>query len=51
MRSFKSLSMSLIAGAVFAVLAAPSMAAECPRGDLDKRFYDRNGDLVVILPH
>jgi len=42
--------MSLIAGAVFAVLAAPSMAAECPRGDLDKRFYDRNGDLVADTP-
>ena len=50
MRSFKSLSMSLIAGAVFAVLAAPSMAAECPRGDLDKRFCDRNGDLVADTP-
>jgi len=42
--------MSLIAGAVFAVLAAPSMAAECPRGDLDKRFCDRNGDLVADTP-
>ena len=50
MRSFKSLSTSLIAGAVFAVLAMPSMAAECPRGDLDKRFCDRNGDLVADTP-
>ncbi|MBL6948690.1 MAG: phosphate/phosphite/phosphonate ABC transporter substrate-binding protein [Rhodospirillales bacterium] len=50
MRSFKSLSISLIAGAAFAVIAAPSMAADCPRGDLDKRFCDRNGDLVADTP-
>jgi len=50
MRSFKGLATSLIAGAVFAVMAAPSMAAECPRGDLDKRFCDRNGDLVADTP-
>lgn len=50
MRSFKSLSTSLIVGAVFAVMAMPSIAAECPRGDLDKRFCDRNGDLVADTP-
>ena len=50
MHSFKSLSISLIAGAAFAVIAAPSMAADCPRGDLDKRFCDRNGDLVADTP-
>ena len=50
MRSFKSLSSSLIAGAVLAVMTTPSMAAECPRGDLDKRFCDTNGDLVADTP-
>jgi phosphonate transport system substrate-binding protein len=50
MHTFKNLSLSLIAGAVFAVMAAPSMAQECPRGDLDKRYCDVNGDLVADTP-
>ncbi len=50
MRTFKSLSTSLIAGAMFAVMATSSMASACPRGDLDKRFCDVNGDLVADTP-
>ena len=31
------------------LLAFPALA-ECPRGDLDKRYCDRNGDLVADAP-
>ncbi|NBV43935.1 MAG: phosphate/phosphite/phosphonate ABC transporter substrate-binding protein, partial [Firmicutes bacterium] len=30
--------------------AGTLMAQECPRGDLDSRFCDRNGDLVADAP-
>jgi len=30
--------------------AAPAGAQDCPRGELDKRFCDRNGDLVADPP-
>ncbi|MEN8198065.1 MAG: PhnD/SsuA/transferrin family substrate-binding protein, partial [Pseudomonadota bacterium] len=39
--------------AIFAIilLAAPASAAEdCPRGDLDERFCDRDGDLTADTP-
>ncbi len=42
-----------IAGVAFAGLmlfAVPANAAECPRGDLDLRFCDTNGDLVADTP-
>ncbi len=49
----KTLSMNLIAGLALTGLAlttVPAQAAECPRGDLDKRFCDWNGDLVADTP-
>ena len=54
MPSLKSLTMPALAG--FAALgllvqAAPASAqADCPRGDLDERYCDRNGDLVADAP-
>jgi phosphonate transport system substrate-binding protein len=51
---FKSFSRSLVAVlalAGLALTAASAMAAEdCPRGQLDERFCDRNGDLVADAP-
>ncbi|MDJ0937584.1 MAG: phosphate/phosphite/phosphonate ABC transporter substrate-binding protein [Kiloniellales bacterium] len=50
----KSLTMTALAS--FAALgllvqAAPASAqADCPRGDLDERYCDRNGDLVADAP-
>ena len=32
------------------LLALPALAAECPRGDLDKRYCDVNGDLIADTP-
>ena len=32
------------------LLALPALSAECPRGDLDKRYCDVNGDLVADAP-
>ncbi len=32
------------------LLALPAFAAECPRGDLDKRYCDVNGDLIADTP-
>ena len=32
------------------VLSSVSLAADCPRGTLDKQYCDRNGDLVADLP-
>ena len=31
-------------------LAGVSRAQDCPRGDLDKAYCDRNGDLVADAP-
>ncbi len=36
--------------ALLGLLALPAMAAECPRGDLDKRYCDVNGDLIADTP-
>ena len=44
---------SLLSGAALALtmsLAGPAMAQECPRGDLDERFCDVDGDLVADTP-
>ena len=44
---------SLLSGAAFAFalsLAGPVMAQDCPRGDLDKRFCDVDGDLIADTP-
>ena len=46
----RSLLLSILAGAGL-MLALPALAAEdCPRGDLDARFCDRDGDLVADIP-
>ena len=54
MPSFISLTMPVLAGfAVLGILAqaAPvSAQAECPRGSLDERYCDRDGDLVADAP-
>ena len=41
-----------LAGAAYLVAAGASFAAaqDCPRGDLDKAYCDRNGDLVADAP-
>ncbi len=36
--------------AAFAMSAGTAFAAECERGDLDKRFCDTNGDLIADTP-
>jgi phosphonate transport system substrate-binding protein len=41
----------LAAGVALATaLASPALAQECPRGDLDKAYCDRDGDLVADAP-
>lgn len=32
------------------LLASPAMAEDCPRGDLDERYCDRDGDLLADTP-
>jgi phosphonate transport system substrate-binding protein len=39
-----------VAAVLLSFAAAPASAQECPRGDLDERFCDRNGDLVADAP-
>ncbi|WP_299752450.1 phosphate/phosphite/phosphonate ABC transporter substrate-binding protein [uncultured Boseongicola sp.] len=44
---------TLLSGAAFAfvvTLAGPAAAQDCPRGDLDTRFCDVDGDLVADIP-
>ncbi|MEP1200275.1 phosphate/phosphite/phosphonate ABC transporter substrate-binding protein [Tateyamaria sp.] len=44
---------TLLSGAAMAValsLAGPTAAQDCPRGDLDKRFCDVDGDLIADTP-
>lgn len=54
MPSFKLLTLPALAGvAALCILvnAAPASGqTDCPRGDLDERFCDRNGDLVADAP-
>ncbi|MBD3646737.1 MAG: phosphate/phosphite/phosphonate ABC transporter substrate-binding protein [Pseudomonadales bacterium] len=35
---------------LLAVWAVPALPSSCPRGDLDARFCDRDGDLVADVP-
>jgi phosphonate transport system substrate-binding protein len=42
------LRIAVLAGVV--ALPAEALAQECPRGDLDRAYCDRNGDLVADLP-
>ena len=42
---------SLAAGAAaWALLAGAALAQDCPRGDLDKAYCDRDGDMVADAP-
>ena len=44
---------TLLSGVAFAfvvTLAGPAAAQDCPRGDLDTRFCDVDGDLVADIP-
>lgn len=44
---------AVLSGAVLAfgfTLAAPAVAQDCPRGDLDERFCDVDGDLIADIP-
>ncbi len=42
---------SLAAGAIaWALLAGAALAQDCPRGDLDKAYCDRDGDMVADAP-
>ena len=53
MRNFARLLpvLAVIAAFTFAMTtASPVQAADCPRGDLDERFCDANGDLVADAP-
>lgn len=36
--------------AAFTMVAGSALADECPRGDLDKRYCDTNGDLIADTP-
>ena len=40
----------ILSTGLLGLLALPAFAAECPRGDLDKRYCDANGDLVADTP-
>ena len=54
MPSLTSLTMPILAGfAALGILIQAAQAnaqADCPRGDLDERYCDRNGDLVADAP-
>ncbi len=39
----------ILSTSLLGLLALPALA-ECPRGDLDKRYCDVNGDLVADAP-
>lgn len=41
---------TVAATAAFAVMAMPAAAQDCPRGDLDERFCDADGDLIADIP-
>ena len=44
---------TLLSGAALALamsLAGPAAAQDCPRGDLDQRFCDVDGDLIADIP-
>ncbi|MEM7238525.1 MAG: phosphate/phosphite/phosphonate ABC transporter substrate-binding protein [Pseudomonadota bacterium] len=44
---------TLLSGAAVALVfsfGSPAMAQDCPRGDLDKRFCDTDGDLLADTP-
>ncbi len=41
---------TVVAAAAFAWTAMPAAAQDCPRGDLDERFCDVDGDLIADIP-
>ena len=52
MSSAIKVSIRTLAGCVaaWALLAGAALAQDCPRGDLDKAYCDRDGDLVADTP-
>jgi len=53
MRRLHKLTTYALAGAAFAGLAltmSPARAADCPRGTLDERYCDADGDLIADTP-
>ncbi|TCO72088.1 phosphate/phosphite/phosphonate ABC transporter substrate-binding protein [Rhodovulum euryhalinum] len=51
MTSLTRLLASVAAAAALTAFAGPASAQEdCPRGDLDERFCDRDGDLIADIP-
>lgn len=49
----KSLTKLLASGATalcFMALAGPAAAQDCPRGDLDERYCDADGDMIADIP-
>lgn len=51
MKSLKALSFISTALATTLMVSTPAFAAEdCPRGDLDERYCDRDGDLLADAP-
>ncbi len=50
-RNVLTITMTVVAACICVILATlPALAADCPRGTLDKQYCDRNGDLVADLP-
>lgn len=50
MNSLNRLMASAAAAVLMAGIASTASAQDCPRGDLDARFCDRDGDLVADIP-
>lgn len=46
----KTWAAALAASLGLALSSAPAWAADCPRGDLDARFCDADGDLIADIP-
>src|SRR6476660_10284170 len=49
-RQFSVIASFILTLVVGAGLVGPAAAQDCPRGDLDKAYCDRNGDLVADAP-
>ncbi|MEM7528569.1 MAG: phosphate/phosphite/phosphonate ABC transporter substrate-binding protein [Pseudomonadota bacterium] len=50
MSVFKNLMGTAAVMAAMALFVAPANAQDCPRGDLDERFCDADGDLIADIP-
>src|ERR1044072_1031874 len=47
---FRTIRTMVAVAATLALATGIALAQECPRGDLDKAYCDRNGDLTADLP-